>query len=153
MRNFLISSLLSVALLFGCAGDRLKAQSGPNPSTPGWLVPITTDPGNTRWGWNAVTLSSPLPVQPSYLYSNITTDATFVLKTGAGVLHTICFNNPVATETVTVFDNTAGSGTKIGTVTTPASPQPGCLTYDAAFTTGLTVTTGTAAGDLTVSYR
>ena len=152
MRPFTTLALVA-ALLGACAGDRLKAQSGPNPSTPGWLNPITTDPGNTRWGWNAVQQTAPLPVQPSYLYNNVTGQATATLKTGAGVLHTITFNTPVATETVTLFDNTAGSGTKIGTITVPASPMPVTLTYDVAFTTGLTIVTATASSDITVSYR
>ena len=63
-----------------------------------------------------------------YSYKNITTDATTVVKYGSGVLHTITFNNPVATETVTIYDNTAGSGAKIGEITVPASPLPVTLT-------------------------
>ena len=77
---------------------------------------------------------------------------TTVVKTGAGILHTVTFNKPVATGVVTVYDNTAGSGTLIGTITVPASPQPVTLTYDAAFGVGLTIVTATAAQDITVSY-
>ena len=89
----------------------------------------------------------------AFKYTNITTDTTTVVKASAGVLHTLTFNNPVATETVTLYDNTAGSGTKIGTVTVPASPQPVTLKYDVAFNTGLTVVTATATSDITVSYQ
>jgi hypothetical protein len=115
---------------------------------------------NPCYNTNAVTpncvsvgTATPLPVQSSYLYSNITTDTTTVVKSGAGVLHTVCFNTPLATEVTTIFDNTAASGTKIGTWTTPASPVASCILYDVAFTTGLTILTATAAGDITVSYR
>lgn len=90
---------------------------------------------------------------PGYSYKNITTDATTTVKSGAGVLHTITFNNPTATEVITVYDNIAASGTIIGTITIPASPQPVTLTYDVAFKTGLTVVTATATGDITVSYQ
>lgn len=89
-----------------------------------------------------------------YSVSNITLAAptTTVVKTGSGILHAITFNKPVATGVVTVYDNTAASGTTIGTVTVPASPMPVTLFYDAVFSIGLTVTTATAAQDITVTY-
>lgn len=91
---------------------------------------------------------------PGYSYRNITAAAptTTVVSGTPGILHSITFNNPVATAVVTVYDNTAASGTKIGTITVPASPMPVTLTYDVAFTVGLTITTATAASDITVSY-
>lgn len=88
----------------------------------------------------------------SFSYKNITTDTTTTLKTGPGYLHTVCVNTPAATGTITVYDNTAASGTKIGTITSFASVS-GCFTYDVAFWTGLTVVTATAAPDVTVSFR
>ena len=54
-------------------------------------------------------------------------------------------------DTRSIYDNTAASGTKIGTVTVFASTNP-CLTYDVNFKTGLTLVTATASSDLTVSY-
>lgn len=89
-----------------------------------------------------------------YNYVNITAAAptTTVVKTGAGVLHTITFNKPVATAVITVYDNTSAATPAIGTITVPASPQPVTLTYDVNFSTGLTITTATAASDITVSY-
>ena len=84
-------------------------------------------------------------------YLNITGQATTTVKSGSGILHTICVNTPAATETITIYDNTAASGTKIGTITVFASTNP-CLTYDVNFTTGLTLVTATASSDLTVSY-
>ncbi len=86
-------------------------------------------------------------------YTNIVTATTTTVKSGAGVLHTVCVNalGTVASSAV-VYDNTAGSGTKIATLNTLA--LLGCQTYDVAFATGLTiVTTGTAAPDITISSR
>lgn len=91
---------------------------------------------------------------PGYNYQNITLAAptTTTVKSGQGILHSITLNGPAATGTITVYDNTAASGTKIATITTPASPYPLTLTFDATFTIGLTVVTAVAAQDITVSY-
>jgi hypothetical protein len=93
-------------------------------------------------------------VIPGYNSTNITLAAptTTVVKTGQGILHSITFNKPVATGVVTVYDDTAASGTVIATITTPANPMPVTLTYDRHFTVGLTVVTATAAQDITVTY-
>lgn len=99
----------------------------------------------------AQTFGSPQTVISAYRYLNITGQATTTVKSGGGILHTICINTPAATETITIYDNTAASGTKIGTITVFASTNP-CLTYDVNFTTGLTLVTATASSDLTVSY-
>jgi hypothetical protein len=88
-----------------------------------------------------------------YSYSNITGQATTTIKTGTGVLHSITFNTPAATETLTLYDNTTGSGTKIGTLTVPSSPVPVTLVYDVQFATGLTIVTAVASGDITVTYK
>jgi hypothetical protein len=87
-----------------------------------------------------------------FQYQNITSDTTTTLKSISGYLHTVCINTPAATGTITLYDNTAASGTKIGTITSYAS-TPGCFTYDVAFWNGLTVATATAAPDITVSFR
>ena len=94
---------------------------------------------------------SPQLTIAAYRYLNITGQATTVVKSGGGILHTICVNTPAATETITIYDNTEASGTKIGTATVFASTNP-CLIYDVNFTTGLTLVTATASSDLTVSY-
>ncbi len=88
-----------------------------------------------------------------FFYSNITGQATTTLKAGPGQLHAITFNAPTATAVVTIWDNTTNSGTKIGTITVPASPQPVTLHYDVQFAKGLTLTTATASSDITVSFR
>lgn len=89
-------------------------------------------------------------------FGNITTTTTTTLKSGAGYLHSLTINTPVATSIITIYDNTAGSGTKIGTITLPAtllSDGPKTAIFNVAFATGLTIVTGTAASDITVSYR
>lgn len=81
---------------------------------------------------------------------NIATATTTTVKSGIGVLHSITINTTAA-ATITIYDNTAGSGTKIGTIA--ASPAIGStFLYDCAFTTGLTVVTA-GASDITVNYR
>lgn len=93
--------------------------------------------------------------------TNIITNATTTVKTGAGVLAAIKINNPsaitVASLTLTAYDNTAASGTKIGTWIVPidTAAKPFGLTYAAAFTTGLTIVTSgpTVTADITVEYR
>ena len=99
----------------------------------------------------AQTFGTPQQTILTFKYTNITGQATTTIKSGSGVLHTICVNTAAATETITIYDNTAGSGTKIGTATVYASANP-CLTYDIYFATGLTIVTATASSDLTISY-
>ena len=93
----------------------------------------------TIGGYNSVNITAAAPT-------------TTAVKTGAGILHAITLNKPTATAVITVYDNTAASGTVLATITVPASPQPVTLLYDITFTTGLTITTATAASDITVSY-
>lgn len=80
-------------------------------------------------------------------YQNITTATTTVVKTGRGVLVLISCNG-ATTGTVTVYDNTAASGTKIATLPVGSSGTYGFLVQ---FTTGCTVVT-TQADNITVSY-
>lgn len=87
-----------------------------------------------------------------YSFLNITGQATTVVKSGSGILHTITFNKPTATAVITVYDGVAASGAKVGTITTPASPMPVTLFYDATLDVGLTIVTGTADSDITVTY-
>lgn len=104
--------------------------------------------GNVRMSADRSLLTS---VQNSF--SHISTATTTTVKSGAGTLHSITINalGTVASST-TVYDNTAGSGTVIAVIN--SLTISGTLTYDAQFSTGLTlVTTGTVAPDVTVSYK
>lgn len=92
-----------------------------------------------------------MPVNPSvqqWTYTNIATNTTTAVKSGQGMLHTIVINTTAA-GAITIYDNTAASGTKIGTL--KASVAEGTYIYDVAFTTGLTIVTA-AASDITVSW-
>jgi hypothetical protein len=96
-----------------------------------------------------------VPSQPAgYTYKNISTAATTTVKSGAGVLHTITINSlGTVASTISVYDNTAGSGTSIAVLNSLTTGQATYI-YDVAFATGLTlVTTGTVAPNVTVSYR
>src|SRR5258706_5392909 len=80
--------------------------------------------------------------------------ATTVVKSGAGVLRKIIINKAVSLGVITVYDNTAASGTVLAIITNPlallASVVP--IDYDVKFSTGLTIVTS-AADDLTVVYN
>ena len=80
---------------------------------------------------------------------------TTTVKSGAGILGGIFFNNGSTSTVVTIYDNTAGSGTII------VKPQPGGtgvfgtgVVLNAEFSTGLTVVISNAAAtDITVFYQ
>jgi Ca2+/Na+ antiporter len=68
-------------------------------------------------------------------------------------VHTICVNTlGTVASTITVDDALTATTPTIGVIN--SLTLLGCQTLDVAFATGLTiVTTGTAAPDVTVSYR
>lgn len=84
---------------------------------------------------------------------NINSATTTVIKSGAGTLQRIVMNKPLTLGSVTLYDNTAGSGTKIGTISLPLAllSDVWCIDYGLSFSTGLTIVTGSAM-DLTVVY-
>lgn len=86
-------------------------------------------------------------------YSNLTTNATTTLKSGKGTLKSVTINTKGASSNVvTLYDNTAASGTKIATIDT--TQNVGTLGYDIQFSTGLTAVMGTGtAADITVSFK
>jgi hypothetical protein len=83
-------------------------------------------------------------------FSNITTNTTTLVKTGAGTLHRIVVNNPGTAATITIYDSTTATGTKIGTIAVGVTQTS--IAYEAFFSTGLTIVT-TGAPDITVVYR
>lgn len=88
-------------------------------------------------------------------FAYISTATTTQVKSGAGILHKIIVNTLVASATISLIDNTAGSTVNIGLITLPGtitSDVPFTLTYDLGFTTGLRIITS-GATDLTVVYR
>lgn len=84
-------------------------------------------------------------------YSHIAGATTVTVKSGAGFLHSICQNTTGNAETISIFDNTAGSGTTIGIMTPSQAGR--CEIFDVEFNTGLTIVQTAAASDTTVSYH
>lgn len=89
---------------------------------------------------------------PAYNYTNLLANATTVIRTGPGVLHNININTKgLSSNVVTIYDNTAASGTKIATIDSTVDYGP--LNFDVTFATGLTIVIGTGtAADITVSW-
>ena len=85
--------------------------------------------------------------------TNITTQTTTLVCTGPGTLKSIVLGGPVATGTITIYDSLTASGTIISTITTPASPQPQEICFEAGFNTGLCIVTATATQNITVIHR
>lgn len=133
-----------------------------------WKIILTKDEGTdvVDFETNYKALSN----RPSYFlgqfrnkYRNITGNTTVTVKSGGGVIRGISINDNTTGGIVTVYDNTAGSGTKIATfqVATPSggllssSGQPSAvyITMTAEFTTGLTiVTSGSSSNNVTAYY-
>ena len=90
-----------------------------------------------------------LSTQP--IAGRITTANTYILKYGPGLLHRITLNNPTGTL-LTVYDNTAGSGTTLAVINTPAQANPVTLEFGIQFSNGLTVVS-TGTWDATIAYE
>lgn len=87
------------------------------------------------------------------LYKNIASATTTVLKTGVGTLHDILINKKgTAGATMTIYDNSAGSGTIIGTFDLTAV-NIGGIDADLDFYTGLTIVTTGATIDVTITWE
>lgn len=116
------------------------------------VVGVADASGNRQRSADA--MARALYTQSGFSFLNIVANGTNVVKSGAGILHSITFNTPGASaNTITVYDNTAGSGTKIATIGGVPTTSGLTLRYDAAFGTGLTVVTATGTcADITVTY-
>lgn len=84
-------------------------------------------------------------------YAHITTAGTYLLKNTAGTLHKIVMNNAGGTL-ITGYDNVTATAPVILVINTPSQANPVTLSYDLAFSTGLTIVT-TGTWDLTVIYQ
>lgn len=95
-------------------------------------------------------------VENRYVFFNIAAAGTQVLKSGPGLLHRIVINTFTASQVITIYDSLSGAGTKIGTITFPASllnNGPVSVEFNCTFATGLTFVTATGTPDITVVYR
>ena len=78
--------------------------------------------------------------------------ATTAVKTSFGSLIGVTINGVTTAGTITIYDNTAGSGTTIATIASAAVAQGQFYPYPADFNTGLTVV-HTNTMNFTVTYR
>jgi len=97
--------------------------------------------------------------------ARITGNTTSTVKSGAGILHSVIIGDNTTEGIITIYDNTAGSGTILiqldcGTPSgglLSSSGQPGPFStgpLSLGFNTGLTVvTSGSTSNDVTVIYR
>lgn len=87
-------------------------------------------------------------------YTNIAGAATTAVKASPGNLKRIVCNKAVLSGVITIYDNTAASGTKIATITHPGTllQNQYYLEFNVRFSTGLTVVTS-AADDITVVWN
>lgn len=88
-------------------------------------------------------------------YNNIVGAATTTVHSGATQFRRIIVNTPVASGSITIYDSTTGSGTKIGTITLPATlvnEGPNYANYEVNCNIGLTIVT-VGALDITVVWR
>lgn len=100
-------------------------------------------------------LAGVMKIEQRGTYLNITAATTTVVKSGPGFLYCLTINAPAASATITVYDSTTGSGTKLTTIVFPAtllSNGPIPLPINVAFATGLTIVTS-GPTDLSISYR
>jgi hypothetical protein len=89
-------------------------------------------------------------------YTKITTNATTVIKSGAGILRSLFVSAPGTSWTFQIVDNTVGSGTAIVGATAVTVPAAGTTIdfKDVLFNTGLTVVTaGTTPGEITITWK
>lgn len=93
-------------------------------------------------------MALPVLLGSAYNFQGITTNTTTTVKSDPGVLHSIVVNTTAA-GAITIYDNTAASGTKIGTL--KSSIAEGTYYFDVNFNTGLTIVTA-ASSDITVTY-
>lgn len=67
------------------------------------------------------------------------TAGTEILKYSAGFLHRIIINDGLPGSSITIYDNTAGSGTIIGYINTATVSTPVSIEFGCPFYTGLTI--------------
>jgi hypothetical protein len=91
-----------------------------------------------------------LVVEESSSYSNLNAAGTTVVKNSAGHLARVCVNNKSNGSTITLYDNTAGSGTKIAVI--DGGTERTCE-YRCVFGTGLTAVIAGGSPDITVIYE
>jgi hypothetical protein len=90
--------------------------------------------------------------QSPFNFLAVTTAATITVKSGAGVLHSVCICAP-ANGSLTIYNNTAASGTIIAVVNATNGTAPSALIFDIKFSIGLTVVSSSATPEWTICYK
>jgi len=143
-------------MMLGVRNDGALVLAG----TTGDYIPLTTDAfGNTNVNQGTLIsgenqTANVLHMRYNGSFTNMTTATTTTVKAAAGHLHSITVGLAVATGTIAIYDNTAGSGTLIGTVTfgaTVLGDEGKTMIFDCNFATGLTLVTSQAT-NLTIVY-
>lgn len=84
-------------------------------------------------------------------FNNITISAQTTVKDSAGFLNLVTLNTS-PTSAIRFYDNTVSGGTVIATI--PGSATAGnSYPFQVHFSTGLTVSSGSANTDITISFR
>jgi hypothetical protein len=121
------------------------ALSGTNP------LPMTPyDSAGTQ-----INFSTPVQVYSSNAYLNIPAGlATTTVKSGAGTLFAVMINTKgTAANTITLYDSTAASGTKIATID-GTSDRDHVFDGGIGFSIGLVIVSATGTGaDMTICFR
>ena len=84
----------------------------------------------------------------STTFENVGLAGTYVLKSGAGFLHTLTINTTSA-GAITLYNNTSAAGKKIAIIKASVAEQT--FVYDINFNVGLTMVLA-GASDVTVSF-
>jgi len=126
-------------------------------------VPITATSVNSGSGtesgsldlWNAiVNRMGRAQTEVDSYYHATGTDAGAILKRGPGQLHTLAIGLVANTCVITLYDNTAASGTVLwASGAIGAQTKPFTVALNAPFHIGLTLVVATANATLTVTYE
>jgi hypothetical protein len=113
-----------------------------DPAVP--VMGIAKKSGGSWAYWDGTTTNG------GFSYNNISTSAQTTVKASAGVLGSVSLNATL-TSAVRGYDNTVSGGNTLFTI--PAGTAPTNIEYNAQFATGLTVSTGAVADNITVMYN
>lgn len=92
-----------------------------------------------------------LKTEPAgFSYTNISTSAQTAVKTSPGVLGSVVINSTL-TSAVRLYDNVVSGGTQIATI--PAATTGRTFDYNLRFVSGLVVSSGAAADNITIIYN
>lgn len=137
----------------------MKQTTNGQPATYNATAPVLSDGDSSALNVDSsgnLKITTTASATGGYTYAHIVAgQATTLVKTGAGTLQSITFNSPAATNNVTtVYDSITGTGTVIAIPLATGVTVPTTITYNIAFTNGLTIVTATANGsDMTVSFK